>query len=659
VTKVPVSAFVPAATPVVGSPYQKLISVENAFMDPNGVIHLVSNSERGVVRWDTVSQGFLSTLPLRGAPLYSSYAPEVDRLALVYGDGSLSDLFPVNDPMEQIFGYVSVQNRPFSLVAMDELTMLNIRAADTTADLRITLGPLGELKNLSSWSYWGKALTWHSNSRRLYTISGYIHGESVDYFEVSASGILPGITAGTATNVVPPLRFSVDGTLLLTANGRILNVNLQQVGTLANPVADGVWLSDNLFTIRVRPSGTELQKWTRITYKETDSISLPGIPLRIFRLDDDRLAVVTTVNGYLVFSVVTADLAVESQVVNTTTITGLPVITKEPQSQVVLVGQAVTFTVAASGTPVPQLYQWYRNGVIIEGATGSAYTIARVTYADRGSYTVTASNFLGSTTSAAATLYVDHVRSPGVGADFNQDGRPDLIWSNSVTGERALWLMSGTNFIAASTLGIFPLEWTVAATGDFNADGKPDIVWSNSVTGERALWLMDGTMFLGASTLGIFPLEWTVAATGDFNADGKPDLVWSNSVTGERALWLMDGTMFLGSSTLGIFPLEWTVAATGDFNADGKPDLVWSNSVTGERALWLMNGTMFLGSSTLGVFPLEWTVEGVGDYNGDGLADLIWSNCITGERAFWLMNGTQFLSSWSLGSFPLEWTVSN
>ena len=70
--------------------------------------------------------------------------------------------------------------------------------------------------------------------------------------------------------------------------------------------------------------------------------------------------------------------------------------------------------------------------------------------------------------------------------------------------------MNGTSFLAASTLGIFPLEWTVVGTADFNGDDKPDIIWSNSITGERALWLMNGTNFLASSTLGLFPLEWTV-----------------------------------------------------------------------------------------------------------------------------------------------------
>ena len=31
-----------------------------------------------------------------------------------------------------------------------------------------------------------------------------------------------------------------------------------------------------------------------------------------------------------------------------------------------------------------------------------------------------------------------------------------------------------------------------AGTGDFNADGKPDIIWQNTSTGQTYYWLMDG-----------------------------------------------------------------------------------------------------------------------------------------------------------------------
>ncbi len=332
-----------------------------------------------------------------------------------------------------------------------------------------------------------------------------------------------------------------------------------------------------------------------------------------------------------------------------------PTITTQPLSQAGFIGGAITFTAGASGNPTPT-FQWKKGGVNIGGATSASYTINGVAAGDAGAYTVAATNSAGSATSNSVTLTV---LASVARADFNADGKPDIIWSNSSTGERAIWLMNGTTFLASSTLGVFPLEWTVASTADFNADGKPDIIWSNSLTGDRAIWLMNGTNFLASSTLGIFPLEWTVAATGDFNADGKPDIIWSNSITGERAIWLMNGTIFLASSTLGVFPLEWTVAATGDFNADGKPDIIWSNSMTGERAIWLMNGTTFLAGSTLGVFPFEWTVAGTADFNGDGKPDIIWSNSITGERAIWLMNGTVFIASSTLGLFPLEWTAKN
>jgi FG-GAP repeat len=35
-----------------------------------------------------------------------------------------------------------------------------------------------------------------------------------------------------------------------------------------------------------------------------------------------------------------------------------------------------------------------------------------------------------------------------------------------------------------------PLTWHIAGAGDFNRDGKADLVWENTTTGQRAIWFL-------------------------------------------------------------------------------------------------------------------------------------------------------------------------
>ena len=82
-----------------------------------------------------------------------------------------------------------------------------------------------------------------------------------------------------------------------------------------------------------------------------------------------------------------------------------PSITTQPSSQTVTAGAAVSFTVAASGTPTPTL-QWLKNGAVIAGATSGTLALSNVQAADAGSYTAVATNSAGTATSSAAVLTV-------------------------------------------------------------------------------------------------------------------------------------------------------------------------------------------------------------------------------------------------------------
>jgi hypothetical protein len=84
-----------------------------------------------------------------------------------------------------------------------------------------------------------------------------------------------------------------------------------------------------------------------------------------------------------------------------------PVISTQPASRAVTLGQPATFSVAATGTGA-MTYQWKKNGSAISGATASSYTTPATTSSDNGAlFTVTVADTIGTVNSGAAILTVD------------------------------------------------------------------------------------------------------------------------------------------------------------------------------------------------------------------------------------------------------------
>jgi len=106
-----------------------------------------------------------------------------------------------------------------------------------------------------------------------------------------------------------------------------------------------------------------------------------------------------------------------------------PVFVSPPVSIPALTGQNVTLTAAAAAGTAPVAYQWRRAGAIIPGATSANLTLGAVTAASADGYDVTASNYLGSVTSAVATVTV----SPTLAVTTNPTGRRALSSGQSLT----------------------------------------------------------------------------------------------------------------------------------------------------------------------------------------------------------------------------------
>jgi hypothetical protein len=107
----------------------------------------------------------------------------------------------------------------------------------------------------------------------------------------------------------------------------------------------------------------------------------------------------------------------------------LPVITVQPVNITTFEDEDATFSITATGDNTP-LYQWYKNGGAISGATSSTLFLSQVTEADEATYYCVVSNASGSVTSNTASLTVDPIPPPapsGLGNPTAHSSRASLV----------------------------------------------------------------------------------------------------------------------------------------------------------------------------------------------------------------------------------------
>jgi hypothetical protein len=145
--------------------------------------------------------------------------------------------------------------------------------------------------------------------------------------------------------------------------------------------------------------------------------------------------------------------------------------------------------------------------------------------------------------------------------------------------------------------------------GDFDGDGNADVLWHNAGTGNAIVWLMEGTERLAAQSIGRPPPVWQVAGTGDFNGDGKADILWRNTGNGATVIWQMDGFAKVAAGSIGKPPLVWGIEQVRDANGDGLSDVLWRHSTTGNSIVWLMNGFTKVTARSIGTVSDVWQMH--------------------------------------------------
>ena len=240
--------------------------------------------------------------------------------------------------------------------------------------------------------------------------------------------------------------------------------------------------------------------------------------------------------------------------------------------------------------------------------------------------------------------------------DFNADGRQDILWRNTQTGEVRIWYMDGSSILSNDSVATVGLDWQIVGVGDFDGTGFSDILWENANDGSFAIWTMRGDSPVSHqySSPG---LQWSITGVADLSHSGLADILWRNVETGEVRIWRSLGPLNFSSEFIGVAGLNWSLLGTADLFGDGHPELIWRDQNSGEVRAWQLSGDAIVANASLGFAPLNWQIVGFGDFIGNGKQDILWRNTADGSVDAWIMDGFTIVAQWFAGAVSLDWQI--
>ncbi|HYI23752.1 MAG TPA: VCBS repeat-containing protein [Candidatus Limnocylindrales bacterium] len=229
--------------------------------------------------------------------------------------------------------------------------------------------------------------------------------------------------------------------------------------------------------------------------------------------------------------------------------------------------------------------------------------------------------------------------------DYTGDSRPDLLAISDADGKLRLYAGNGAGGLTAPVElgGGWAAYNAIAGGADYNGDGRNDLLAISDTDGKLRLYPGNGAGGLGAPTElgGGWATYDAITGGADYNGDGRADLLAISETDGKLRLYPGNG-VGLGAPTVlgGGWSVYNAIAGGADYTGDGRADLLAVSDADGKLRLYPGNG-VGLGAPTVlgGGWAVYDAIAGGADYTGDGKADLLGISETDGKLRLYPGNG--------------------
>ena len=210
------------------------------------------------------------------------------------------------------------------------------------------------------------------------------------------------ISGATGTGYTMPAATAADAgnyTVVVTGTCGTVTSNVAAVTILSAPAittqpsGQSVCLGGNVQFSAVVSGSNPTYQWKK------DGTNIPGATTSILAING-----VTAADAGAYTLQVTNSCGTVTTVAANLSIIPATTITVQPQTLSVCIGSSLNLSVTATGAGLS--YQWYKNSIIISGATGTGYTMPAATAVDAGNYTVVVTGTCGTVTSNVVAVTI-------------------------------------------------------------------------------------------------------------------------------------------------------------------------------------------------------------------------------------------------------------